>query len=94
MARLRAEALLGGAEDLLSQPCRIVDHRRLGDPGESLDARDVGDAVGGCRRDDLIGRLLRVERVPLSHVDVDPDVRERLCHLLDGDRTVFVHYVE
>lgn len=80
MARLRAEALLGGAEDLLSTPRRIVDHRRLGDPG---------DAVGS----DDGGTLLRVEEVPLAHVDVAPDVRERLCQLLDGDRTVFVHYV-
>ncbi|WP_277555380.1 hypothetical protein [Halobaculum limi] len=83
MARLRAEALLGGAEDLLSQPRCVVDHRRLGEPGE---------AFGGD--DGLIGRLLRVEEVPLAHVDVDPDVRERLCHLLDGKRTVFVHYFE
>lgn len=81
MARLRAEALLGGAEDLLSQPRRIVDHRRLGAPGDSV------GADGG-------GTLLRVEEVPLAHVDVAPDVRERLCHLLDDEYTVFVHYVE
>ncbi|MFC6786149.1 hypothetical protein ACFQFH_09690 [Halobaculum halobium] len=82
MARLRAEALLGGAEDLLSPPRRIVDHRRLGDPG---------DPVGS---DDGAGTLLRVEEVPLVHVDVAPDARERLSQLLDGGRTVFVHYVE
>ncbi|QZX98652.1 hypothetical protein [Halobaculum rubrum] len=81
MARLRAEALVGGAEDLLSQPRCIVDHRRLGTPGDSV------DADGG-------GTLLRVEEMPLSHVDVDPDVRERLSHLLDDEHTVFVHYVD
>ncbi|UIO99277.1 hypothetical protein Hbl1158_12155 [Halobaculum sp. CBA1158] len=84
MVRLRAEALLGGAEGLLSRPRRIVDHRRLGEPGESITGGDGG----------AVGRLSRVEEVPLAHVDVDPDVRERLCHLLGNDRTVFVHYVE
>ncbi|MFC7096568.1 hypothetical protein [Halobaculum marinum] len=84
MARLRAEALLGGAEDLLSQPRRIVDHRRLGEPGDPLGLPDGG----------VVGKLLRVEEIPLAHVNVGPDVRERLCQLLDGERTVFVHYVE
>jgi len=81
MARLRAEALVGGAEDLLSRPRRVVDHRRLGDPGDSLDTSGA------------VGRLLRVEEVPLVHADVAPDVRERLSHLTDGDGTVFVHYL-
>jgi len=82
MAHVRAEALVGGAGDLLSRPRRVVDHRRLGDPGDSLDD-------GG-----VVGRLLRVEELPLAYVDVAPDVRERLSHLLDGDGTVFVHYLE
>lgn len=84
MARLRAEALLVGAEDLLSQPRRIVDTRRLGDPGDPLGPDDDGVA----------GRLQRVEEVPLAYVDVAPDVRERLSQLLDGRRTVFVHYLK
>lgn len=89
MARLRAEALVGGAEDLLSQPRRIVDHRRLGAPGDTIDADADADADidGG-------GKLLRVEEVPLAHVDVEPDVRERLCQILDDEYTVFVHHVE
>ena len=82
MAHIRAEALVGGAEDLLSRPRRVVDHRRLGDPGDSLDASGA------------VGRLLRVEEVPLVHADVAPDVRERLSHLTDGDGTAFVHYPE
>jgi hypothetical protein len=81
MARLRAEALLGGAEDLLSRPRRIVDHRRLGTPGDSV------GADGG-------GTLLRVEEVPLAYVDVAPDIRERLSQLLNDEHTVFVHYIE
>ena len=84
MARLGAEALLGSAGDPLSRPRCIVDHRRLGEPGDPLGLPDGG----------TVGELLRVEEVPLAHVDVEPDVRERLCHLLDGERTVFLHYVE
>jgi len=87
MARFRAEALVGGAEGLLSQPRRIVDHRRLGAPGDTIDADADADIDGG-------GKLLRVEEVPLAHVDVEPDVRERLCQLLDDEYTVFVHHVE
>ncbi|MFC7069134.1 hypothetical protein [Halobaculum lipolyticum] len=84
MVRLGTEDLRWGAGDLLSRPRCIVDHRRLGDPGDPF------DLPGGH----AIGELLRVEEVPLAHVDVAPDVRERLCQLLDGERTVFLHYVE
>ncbi|WP_284013441.1 hypothetical protein [Halobaculum litoreum] len=83
MVRLGADTLVGGGEDPLARPRCVVDRRRLGEPGDTL-----GLAEGG------VAELLRVEEVPLAHVDVAPDLRERLCHLLDGERTVFLHYLE
>lgn len=82
MARVRAEALLGGAPGLLDEPRRYVRTERLGSPGEVLSG------------DDVVGRLLAVEEAPLTHVDIAPEVRERLSHALRERRTVFVHYVE
>lgn len=81
MARVRAEALLGGASGLLDEPRRYVRTERLGDPGEVLSG-------------EITGRLLDVEETPLAHLDLAPDVRERFCEALGEDRTVFVHYVE
>ncbi|WP_435124953.1 hypothetical protein [Halobaculum sp. D14] len=79
MPQVRAEALLGGADELLEEPRRVVDPNRLGDPGDVL-----GDGA----------RLVAVEEVPLAHLDLAPDERERLPHLLGDRRTIYVHHVE
>lgn len=81
MPRVRADALLGGADGLLTEPRRYVRTERLGNPG---------DVLGG----DIDGRLVAVEELPLAHLDLPPDERERLCHDLGGRRTVFVHYLD
>ena len=83
MARVRGGALLGGASSLLDEPRRYVRTERLGDPGDLL-------SLSG----EVVGRLLAVEEEPLAHVDIAPDVRERLCQAVGDRRTVFVHYVE
>ena len=81
MSRARADALLGGADGLLDEPRQYVRTERLGEPGDVLDG-------------EIDGRLVAVELVPIAHVDLPPDERERLCHALDGRRRVYVHYVE
>jgi hypothetical protein len=85
MARVRAANLLGSAEGLLSNPERLLRPHPLGEPGDEIVAAEDDGTV--------VGRLIDVSEVPLAHLDVDPDERERLCTEIEDRRTVFVHEV-
>ena len=85
MGQVRAESLLGSAEDVLSEPRRLFRPHPLGEPGDEVVAAEGDNTV--------VGRLLDVSEVPLAHLDVDPETRERLCSELGDRRTVFVHEV-
>ena len=85
MGQVRADSLLGAADGVLDEPTRLFRPHPLGEPGDEVVAAD-GDET-------LVGQLLDVTQVPLAHLDVAPDTRERLCTELGDDRTVFVHEI-
>jgi hypothetical protein len=83
MARVRAETVLGNGDCVLEEPERLVRPHRLGDPGDEVVAAD-GDGT-------VVGRLVDVAEVPITHLELEADERERLSESLGDDRTVFVH---
>lgn len=85
MGQVRADSLLGAADGVFDEPRRLFRPHPLGEPGDEVVAAD-GDET-------FVGQLLDVTEVPLAHLDVAPDTRERLCTELGDDRTVFVHEV-
>lgn len=85
MGQVRADSLLGTADGVLEEPRRLFRPHPLGEPGDEIVAAD-GDET-------LVGQLLDVTEVPLAHLDVPADTRERLCTELGDDRTVFVHEI-
>lgn len=85
MGQVRADNLLGGADGVLTGPRRLFRPHPLGDPGDEIVAADGDDTV--------VGRLVDVSEVPLAHLDVAPEIRERLCTELTDRRTVYVHEV-
>ena len=85
MGQLRADSLLGAADGVLEEPRRLFRPHSLGEPGDEVVAADGDETV--------VGELVDVTEVPLAHLDVTPDTRERLCAELGDDRTVFVHEI-
>jgi hypothetical protein len=85
MARVRAETVLGDADGVLAEPRRLLRPHPLGEPGDEIVAAEDERTV--------VGKLLDVSEVPLAHLDVAPDQRERLCAELEDRRTVFVHRI-
>jgi hypothetical protein len=86
MPPVRAEQLLGDADGVLTEPRRLLRPHPLGDPGDEVVAATDDDTT-------VVGELLDVSEVPLAHLDVGADRRERLCAELGDRRTVFVHEV-
>ena len=86
MGHVRADSLLDpDSEGVLAEPRRLFRPHPLGEPGDQIVAADGEDTV--------VGRLVDVTEVPLAHLDLSPDTRERLCAELGDRRTVFVHEV-
>jgi hypothetical protein len=83
MARVRAETVVGNGDCVLEEPDRLVRPHRLGDPGDEVVAAD-GDGT-------IVGRLVEVAEVPITHIEMEPGERERLSESLGDDRMVFVH---
>lgn len=81
MNRVPASALAGDGEGVFAEPRRLLRTHRLGEEGEQITTQDGDETVTATIED--------VRAVRLTHLDLDPAERERLC---SGDcDTVFVH---
>lgn len=71
---------------MFTEPRRLLRAHRLGEPGDEIVAVDDDETV--------TARLADVQEVRLTHLDLDPAQRERLCSGAEPCETVFVHELE
>lgn len=83
MRRVPANTLTGNGESVLAEPRRLLRAHRLGEPGEEIVAADGDETV--------VARIDEIREVRLTHLDLAPAERERLCSGSQPCDTVFVH---
>ena len=68
---------------MFTEPQRLLRAHRLGEAGDEIVAVDGDETVTATLED--------VREVRLTHLDLDPAERERLCSGSEPCETVFVH---